>query len=101
MEEKEEKKKREDARKLIIDLLRKHPEGLTIQQISDELGYSRITIAKYLHELLGAEIIYQRKVGKAKLCYLKQKFAQKVTDEEILEELRKRLGKWNVWRKKA
>lgn len=84
---------RKDVRKLIIDLLRKHPEGLTIQQISNELGYSRITIAKYLHELLGAEIVTQRKVGKAKLCYLKQRFAQKVTDEEILEELRKRLGK--------
>lgn len=88
-----EQKKKEDVRRLIIDLLRIHPEGLTIQQIANELGYSRITIAKYLHELLGAEIVYQRKVGKAKLCYLKQKFAQKVTDEEILEELRKKLGK--------
>ncbi|MEM0242939.1 MAG: helix-turn-helix domain-containing protein [Candidatus Aenigmatarchaeota archaeon] len=88
-----EKEKKEDIRRLIIELLRKHPEGLTIQQISNELGFSRITVAKYLHELLGAEIIYQRKVGKAKLCYLKQFFAQKITDEEILEELRKRLGK--------
>lgn len=89
----EEKKEKRDIRKEIIELLQQHPEGLTIQQISDALKISRITTAKYVHELLGAEIIYQRKIGKAKLCYLKHKFVQKVSTEEILEELRKRLKK--------
>jgi DNA-binding IclR family transcriptional regulator len=82
-----------DIKKAIIELLQKHPEGLTIQQISNELKISRITTAKYIHELLGAEIIYQRKVGKAKLCYLKHKYIQKVSSDEILEELRKKLKK--------
>ncbi len=88
-----EKKEKRDPRIEIIELLKKHPEGLTIQQMSDMLGLSRLTVTKYLHELLGAEIVTQRKVGKAKLTYLKQQFIQKVSSEEILEELRKRLKK--------
>lgn len=83
----------EDPRRKIIEALKRHPEGLTIQQISNEIGLSRLTTAKYIHELLGAEIITQRKVGRAKLCYLKQQFLQKVSNEEILAELRKRLKK--------
>ena len=88
-----EKEEKQDIRKAIIELLKEHPEGLTIQQISDALKISRITAAKYIHELLGAEIIFQRKIGKAKLCYLKHKFVQKVSTEEILDELRKKLKK--------
>ena len=83
----------EDPRRKIIEVLKKHPEGLTIQQISSMIGLSRLTTAKYLHELLGAEIITQRKVGRAKLCYLKQQFLQKVSNEEILEILRTKLAK--------
>jgi DNA-binding IclR family transcriptional regulator len=84
---------KKDLKKAIIELLQKHPEGLTIQQISNELKISRITATKYIHELIGAEIVYQRKVGKAKLCYLKHKYIQKVSSDEILEELRKKLSK--------
>ncbi len=84
---------KKDPRILIIEVLKQHPEGLTIQQISDLVKLSRLTVTKYLHELLGAEIVTQRKVGKAKLTYLKQQFIQKVSSEEILEELRKRLKK--------
>lgn len=54
---------------------------------------SRLTATKYVHELIGAGIIYQRKVGVAKLCYLKERFVRSIKQEEILEKIRKRLAK--------
>jgi len=82
---------RESPKEQIIKLLRKHPEGLTIQQIANSIGKSRITVTKYIHELLGANIIYQRKVGKAKLCYLRKLFLKVVSETELLEKLKKKL----------
>jgi len=82
---------KKDPRKVILEILKMHPEGLTIQKISKLSGMSRLTATKYIHEMLGAGIIYQRKVGVAKLCYLKERFLQEVKQEEILEKLKKRL----------
>jgi len=81
-----------DPRKKIIEVLKKHPEGLTFQKIAKLTGMSRITATKYIHELLGAGVIYQRKVGVAKLCYLRDRYIQEVKQQEILEKLRKRLA---------
>ncbi len=52
---------------------------------------SRLTATKYVHELMGAGMIYQRKVGIAKLCYLKERFARVVKQEEVIEKLKKKL----------
>ena len=82
---------KKDPRKVILEVLKMHPEGLTIQKISKLSGMSRLTATKYIHELLGAGVVYQRKVGVAKLCYLKERFLQEVKQEEILEKLKKRL----------
>jgi len=57
----------------IIELLSKHPEGLTSMDISKQLGMHRHTITKYLYQLVGSEEIHQRQVGPAKLCYLSKK----------------------------
>jgi response regulator of citrate/malate metabolism len=57
----------------IIRLLQQHPQGLMLSEISDKVGVSRITAAKYVYELFGAQKIDIRKVGIAKLCYLKNK----------------------------
>jgi len=54
----------------ILKILAKHPEGLTINQIADELGIHRHTLTKYVYELSGAQKIFVRKVGVAKLCYI-------------------------------
>jgi predicted transcriptional regulator len=55
----------------IIEILRNHPEGLTIIEISKLLDSHRHTITKYIYQLIGEGLIYQRKIGTAKLCYLK------------------------------
>jgi transposase len=80
---------KEDPRKLIIELLKIHPEGLTIASISKIIGLHRHTCTKYIHELIGAGAIIQRNVGVAKLCYLENK----INDEEekkLLEKLERR-----------
>ena len=56
----------------IVELLHKHPEGLTTVDIARLLGSHRHTITKYIYQLNGEGKIYQRKVGPARLCYLKR-----------------------------
>lgn len=58
-------------RERIIKILIKHPEGLTTIEIARILGSHRHTITKYIYQLVGEGVIYQREVGTAKLCYLK------------------------------
>ncbi len=84
-------KRKKDPKKIILNVLRNHPEGLTLQKVAVLSKMSRLTATKYIHELMGAEIIYQRKVGIAKLCYLKERFLRTVRQEEVLEKLKKKL----------
>jgi len=84
-------KSKKDPKKTIIETLKKHPEGLTLQKISELTDMSRLTATKYVHELMGGGIIYQRKVGIAKLCYLKERFTRVVKEEELLEKLKEKL----------
>ena len=57
----------------IIDNLEKHPEGLTILNIATTTGINRLTVSKYIFGLVSEGSVIQRKVGPAKLCYLKVK----------------------------
>jgi len=59
-------------REAIVEALKVHPEGLTLRDISEEVGRHRHTITKYVYELIGARVIVERDVGAAKLCYLKE-----------------------------
>jgi len=76
-------------KKLIIETLKKHSEGLTLQKIANLTKMSRLTATKYIHELIGEGKVYQRNVGMAKLCYLKERFVQMVKEEELIEKLKK------------
>ncbi|MBR9704450.1 hypothetical protein GOV12_03505 [Candidatus Pacearchaeota archaeon] len=58
---------------LVIRLLKKKKDGLTIIEISRLLSISRNTVAVVLAELKGAELIRIRPIGKAKLNYWKNK----------------------------
>jgi Mn-dependent DtxR family transcriptional regulator len=58
-------------KELVIELLKKNTEGLTIIEISKELKISRNTVSVALAELKGAEQIRVRPIGKAKLNYWK------------------------------
>jgi uncharacterized repeat protein (TIGR01451 family) len=83
----------QDPRKLIIDSLRKHPEGLTITSIASLTGLHRHTSTKYIHELIGAGVVRQRQIGPARLCYLEEKLKEKKSEEELIEKLdRRRFG---------
>jgi len=82
---------KKNPKKLIIGTLKKHPEGLTLQKIANLTKMSRLTATKYVHELMGEGKLYQRSVGMAKLCYLKERFVQLVKQEEVIEKLQKKL----------
>jgi uncharacterized repeat protein (TIGR01451 family) len=60
----------ENHKVLIIDVLKNHPEGLTISSIAKMSGLHRHTSRKYINELITAGDVIQRFVGAAKLCYL-------------------------------
>ena len=62
---------KEGHKEQIVDLLRKNPQGLTNTDIKKHLKLSPYIIAIELAKLEGAEKIEVRKVGKAKLNYLK------------------------------
>ena len=55
----------------IEKLLKAHPKGLTITELSKLTSVSTITVSKTLAELKGAEKIVIRQVGSAKLIYWK------------------------------
>jgi hypothetical protein len=67
------KSKKGNVRERIIKILKEHPEGLTTVDISKYIGMTRHSIAKYVYQLLGEGLIYQKNVGASKLCYLKVK----------------------------
>jgi predicted transcriptional regulator len=61
-----------NVRERVIKVLKEHPEGLTILNISKIIGISRITVSKYVYWLTEENLISQRKIGPAKLCHLKE-----------------------------
>jgi DNA-binding IclR family transcriptional regulator len=65
-------KKKAEILEKIIALLEKHPEGLTMAEISRAVGLHTINLSKYIYHLIGAGIIRERPVGAAILCYLKK-----------------------------
>ena len=58
-------------KKLVINLLKKDTDGLTIVDIAKKLNISRNTASVALAELKGANLIRIRPVGIAKLHYWK------------------------------
>ncbi len=67
----------------IIDLLMEYPEGLTTVDIAKALNVHRHTVTRYVYELVGAGIISQRKIGPAKLNYVKKE-AQGITEGRLV-----------------
>ncbi len=59
-------------RENIINLLKGHTEGLTILDIARYLNINRLTASKYIYGLISEGIVLERKIGSAKLCYLKK-----------------------------
>ena len=66
-------KKIKSKKEIVIELLKKDTDGLTVIEISRRLKISRNTVAVALAELKGAELIRIRPVGIAKLHYWRNK----------------------------
>ena len=62
---------KKSKKELVVELLKKNTDGLTIIEISRILGISRNTAASALAELKGAELVKIRLIGMAKLYRLK------------------------------
>ncbi|MDY6773708.1 MAG: winged helix-turn-helix domain-containing protein, partial [Candidatus Nanohaloarchaea archaeon] len=58
-----------ETRRDILELLASNPRGLTISDVSEEVGVSRVTASKYLQALTSEGKVEERKVGQAKLHY--------------------------------
>jgi len=67
----------------IEKVLFRHPEGLSIVEISRFLSAHRHTITKYIHELIGSGVIHQRDLGIVKLHYLTKYFNQPEKEKPI------------------
>ena len=66
----------EGLKKKILNYLKTHPEGITIQDLSETLDAHRQTVAKYVLVLEATGEIVVRRVGAVSLCYLKETFAE-------------------------
>jgi len=60
-----------NPKQAILKVLERSPEGLLLVEIAKEVGMNRLSINKYIHELMGEDKIYQRKLGRVRLCILK------------------------------
>ena len=61
----------EKTRENVLKELAKTNKGLTIKELAKNCNVSRYTVAKVLQRLIGENKIVVRKVGPAKLHYLK------------------------------
>ncbi len=61
-----------DLESKILGYLKKHPEGIMILDLADAVGAHRHTVTKYVYRLEGRGSLSVRKIGIAKLCYLKR-----------------------------
>ena len=56
----------------IVDVLRAHPKGLAVLEISRLSSIHRHTIRKYVDRLVRQRVVVQKKIGVAKVCFLKK-----------------------------
>lgn len=66
-------KMRKEKKELVVDILKKNREGLTVVEIANLLKISRNTVAVALAELKGGNLIKIRPIGMAKLHYWRGK----------------------------
>jgi len=62
-----EKEAKDKVKIKLSDLLKAHPDGLTIKEMMDKTGLARHTILARLHNLQGADKISVRQINMAKL----------------------------------
>lgn len=83
---------KKNVKELIINALRRHPEGLMLTEIAKIIGMNRFTVTKYIHELIGSGSVFQKEAAAAKMCYLRESIIKKTKESDIIEKLRERMG---------
>jgi Fic family protein len=83
--------KTSSKKEIVARMLKEHPDGLTVQEISNFGKMSRITATIYIHELLGEGKITERKIGAYRLFQLKERYLETVKEREIIEEIKKKI----------
>ena len=73
----EGKKTQQSIYQLIISLLRSKPKGLMVNEIATQIHMSRSTVAKYLEGLAASGQVELRRVGRAKIWYLRPRLPMK------------------------
>jgi predicted transcriptional regulator len=73
-----------NTKDLIIKILREHPEGLMLSEIAELTGMNRLTVTKYVHELIGSKSIFQKRVAAARVCYLREYYPGNNEKHELL-----------------
>ncbi|TFF89426.1 MAG: ArsR family transcriptional regulator [Promethearchaeota archaeon] len=73
--------------KEILDLLKKSRFGLNVQKISDDLGYSRTTISKYLKILEKKGKVFYRVIGQNKIWIHRDIYFDKENKNNIISNL--------------
>jgi len=73
-----------NTKDLIIKILREHPEGLMLSELAELVGTSRVTVTKYIHELMGSKSIFQKRVAAARVCYLRENYPLNNEKSEFL-----------------
>jgi DNA-binding IclR family transcriptional regulator len=63
-----------DIKEQIKKVLKNHPEGLMLTEIAEITGMNRFTVTKYIHELIGKGVVFQKEAAAARMCYLKGNF---------------------------
>ena len=63
---------REHIKEHLIDVLKKHPDGLSISNISKLTGLNRLTASKYLSIMEAEKTVEFRRIGMTKLFKLKE-----------------------------
>lgn len=53
----------------VLEIVKRHPKGCTIREVSEELGINRNAVAKYLDVLQVAGQVEMRRVGPAKVYF--------------------------------
>ncbi len=80
-----------DRKLAIVEILRRNPDGLTIQQVAKLGKISRITATKFIHELLGEGKLREKRIGVYRILFLKERYIQSLRQEDIVEKLRKKI----------
>ncbi|HKZ45101.1 MAG TPA: helix-turn-helix domain-containing protein, partial [archaeon] len=75
--------------KKIIDTLSRHPEGLTIVDISREIQVHRNTVSKYIFALVRSNVVTQRRIGVVSICHLSNVTKPEETAVEAEKEKKK------------